>query len=579
MNLNQSDKDFEKKSDEDAPVVRKGRIWTLLGAIVVLAVIILNVFAAVLGDRNLWYIDMTRDKYKSATSTLYTLSDSCISLLSYDAIPKVAEINAERVANGEDEIKVKIVFCADKDFIEADDMMRYVSFTARALEKEFPDAIEVEYINMTKNPSAVQKYKTTTAASIYTSDVIVEFGSEYLVQSIKSFYYIDDTETKPWAYNGEKRLSAMIRALTRAEAPICCITANHGEGLFDQLGNVKEEYSEILKVIEGSGYDIMFIDLERDEIPENCRMMLTFAPVIDFKAYGNLGEGGVSEIEKLDKYLDEANAFFYICDQSSPELPNLEEYLEEWGITVASVDDGLGGRNNYAIKDKVASTDSGVGNVVIGSYVTEGLGATLTEDMRESGYPAKVVFGNATAISPAESYYKAYVAADQETGRQAFNYYRYYRNGVSRNMLDIFTTSASAYAEVGGEQYEIATELSRFKLMTITQETRQVQEDNFTTVNRASYVVALGSTDFCQNEVLSSRSYGNTDVLMSVLRNTGNEVVPTDIPLKAFYDYGVADSFAYRAEKPEVWSNWLIISPAVVAIALGVVVCVRRRYR
>ena len=115
--------------------------------------------------------------------------------------------------------------------------------------------------------------------------------------------------------------------------------------------------------------------------------------------------------------------------------------------------------------------------------------------------------------------------------------------------------------------------------MTITQETRQVQEDNFTTANRASYVVALGSTDFCKNEVLSSRSYGNTDVLMSVLRSTGNEVVPTDIPLKVFYDYGVEDSFAYRAEKPETWSNWLIISPAVVAIALGVVVCVRRRYR
>ncbi len=579
MNLNEKDKNFEENSTEDAPIVRKGRIWSVLGAIVVVAVIILNVFAAVLGDANLWYIDLTKDKYKSATSSFYTLSDSCKLLISNDAIPRVAEVNAERAANGEEEIKVKIVFCADKDFIEADEMMRYVSFTARALEKEFPEAIEVEYINMTKNPSAVQKYKTTTAATIYTSDVIVEFGSEYLVQSIKSFYYIEDTETEPWAYNGEKHLSAMIRALTRAEAPICCITTNHKEGLFDSLGNVKEEYGEFMKVIEGSGYDIMFIDLERDEIPQNCRMMLTFAPTVDFKAYGNLGAEGVSEIEKLDKYLDEANAFFYVCDQSSPKLPNLEEYLEEWGITVASVDDRFGGRSNYGIKDKVACTDTGIGNVIIGDYATEGLGATLTEDMREAAYPAKVVFGNATAIAPADSYYKAYVAADAETGRQAFSYYRYYRNGVSRSMLDIFTTSASAYAEVGGEQYEIATELLRFKLMTITQETRQVQEDNFTTVNRASYVVALASTDFVEDEVLSSRAYGNTDVLMSVLRNTGNEVVPTDIPLKAFYEYSVADGFAYRAEKPEAWSNWLIISPAVVAIVLGVVVCVRRRYR
>ena len=115
--------------------------------------------------------------------------------------------------------------------------------------------------------------------------------------------------------------------------------------------------------------------------------------------------------------------------------------------------------------------------------------------------------------------------------------------------------------------------------MTVTQEERHVQEDNFTTINRASYVVALSSTDFVKNEMLSSRAYGNTDVLTAVLRGTGNEVVPTDIDLKAFYQYEIADSFAYRAEKPQVWATWLIISPAVIAIAVGVVVCVRRRYR
>ena len=146
-------------------------------------------------------------------------------------------------------------------------------------------------------------------------------------------------------------------------------------------------------------------------------------------------------------------------------------------------------------------------------------------------------------------------------------------------MLDIFTTSSTAYAEVAGEQHEIATDLLRFKLMTVTQETRQVQEDNFTTINRASYVVALSSTDFVKNEMLSSRAYGNTDVLTAVLRGTGNEVVPTDINLKAFYEYEITDSFAYRAEKPQVWAAWLIIAPAAISLVAGVVICVRRKYR
>lgn len=558
---------------------KSAKIMKIVSAVVIVAVILLNLLAAILGDLRLWYIDMSREKYKSAESALYTLSDTCKTLISEDAIPMIEQINSERVQSGQDPIKVKIVFSADKDHIEGDEMMRYVSYTARALAKEFSDSIEVEYINTVKNPSAVQKYKTTTAATIYSSDVIVEFGSEYLVQSIKSFYYIEDTETTPWAYNGEKRLSAMILALTRAESPICCITTNHGEQLFDGNGKIREEYTTFIDVIGGAGYDVEFIDLEKDEIPENCRMIITFAPTADFKAFGNLGENNVSEVEKLDKYLDEANAFFYICDRNTPKLDNLEEYLEEWGVSVARVADKAGEYDNYAIKDGVMCMDSGVGDVIIGEYATEGLGGTLTEDMRRSAYPAKVIFGSSTSITPAANYNKIYVKEDENTGTSAFSYYRYFKNGVGRNMLDIFTTCSSAYAEADGEQYEIATENKRFKLMTVTQETRQVQEDNFTTVNRASYVLALASTDFVKNEILESKAYGNTDVITSALRNTGNEVVPTKIDLKAFYEYEVGDSFAYRSVKPDVWSIWLIATPAVITLAAGIVVNIRRKFR
>ena len=570
----------EEIFDESALPKRKApKIKTAIAAAVLVAVILLNLFVAILGDARLWYIDLTRGKYKTQDAAFYTLSDECRALISSDAIPMVKAVNAERKSRGEEPIKVKVVFCTDKDYIEDDDMMKYVSFTARALQKEFPGEIEVEYVNTVKNPSAVQKYKTTSAASIYPSDVIVEFGSEYLVQSINSFYYFDEAETTPWAYNGEKRLSAMILALTRAESPICCITTNHGETLFDANGEVKEEYTTFIKVIGGAGYNVQFIDLEREEIPENCRMMITFGPTSDFKAFGDLGDNGVSEIEKLDKYLDAANSFFYICDRNTPVLENLEEYLEEWGITVTRVADVADNLDNYFVKDAVNCIDSGSGDMIVGNYATEGLGAVLTEDMRRAAYPAKVIFGNSTSITPAANYYKLYVQADEESGINAYNYYHYYKNGVSRSMFDVFTTYATAYANVAGEQYEIATEYQRFKLLTVTQETRQVQEDNFTTINRASYVISLASTDFVTNELLESKAYGNTDAITTLLRNTGNEVIPTDVELKAFYDYAVNDSFAYRAVKPDVWSIWLIATPAVIAVVAGAVINIRRRYR
>ena len=547
--------------------------------IVITLIVLLNVAVSVLADKYMWYIDLSPIRYTSTTSQMYSLSAECEAMVSARIRPEIEKINEERRDSGEEPIKLNIVFCSDRDIIEGDSKTRYVSYTARLLEKEYPELIDVKYVNMEKNPSAVQKYKTTSATTIYNTDVIVEFGTESLVQHISAFYMTDSTETEPWAYNGEKKLVSMILSVTRAEAPICCITTNHGETLFDGNGNVKAEYSSFIKLINGSGYEIEFIDLEKDNIPEKCRMIITFDPQNDFKAFGNLGESGISEIEKLDKYIDEANTFFYICDKDSPYLENLEEYLEEWGVRVARVTDNADITHNYQIIDKENCADSGKGEIVIGEYATGGLGATIAEDMRNATYPPKVVFGNSTAIVPAPNYSRSYNAENTDTGTPAYVYYFYYKNGVSRNMLDVFSTSTSASAMVNGKEYEIATEQIRFKLMTITQEVRQVQESNYSSVNQASYVIALASTDSLKNDVLNSRSYGNADIIMSTLKNTGREVIPTDLEIKGLYVYEVENQTVYESVDTATYFKCLTLIPFAVILLAGIVVTVRRKYK
>lgn len=564
-----------ENNQEKCPKRKNPKIMTAITLAIVVLVIALNIAFSLFGDRELLYIDISQVKYTSGKSTLYTLSDGAKDMVRDDVITMIDKVNAERESEGKDAIPLRIVFCADRDEVESDTLTRYVSYTARALEKEFPNHIEVEYVNMTKNPSAVQKFKTTSAATINNSDVIVEFGTEYLVQSINAFYLIDSTTSTPWAYNGEKRLTSMMLALTRAESPICCITYNHGETLFDENGTVKETYTSFIELIKGAGYEPMFIDLEKDEIPENCRMLITFDPREDFKAFGSLGENGVSEIEKLDKYLDGINSFFYICGADTPSLKNLDEYLIEWGITIAKGDND----KNLVLEDKVNCADGGIGNVILGNYATEGVGAVLTEDMRDRAYPPAVVFGNSAMIVPPSSYFKTYIPAAEDGSSAAFSYYYYYKNGNSRDMLDIFTTHNTASALEGDKTVQIATDIELFKLMTITQEVRNVQEDNLTTITQSSYVLALASTDFCTNAVLNSTAYGNTDVILSALRNTSSEVVPTNIDLKAFYEYEMADEIAYAQNSPAVWTYCLIGIPTLLVFAVGVIVTVRRKYR
>ncbi len=573
------DKDNKLRNNESDIYTKKTpKALALITASVLIAAVCLNILFTLLGDKYLWYIDLTHTRYKSAEADMYTLSRECKSTIEKDAVPMVESINKEKKASGEDEIKVNIIFCSDKDVIEDNESMRYISYTARALEKEFPQAINVDYLNIGKNPSSVQKYKTNSASTIYASDVIVEFGSEYLVQSVSAFYMTDSTSSSPWAYNGEKKLASMILALTRAEAPICALTSNHGEILFDGSGNIKSQYSEFIKVIEGAGYMPQIIDLEKEEIPENCRMIITFGPTEDFKAYGNLGENNVSEIEKLDKFIDGSNSFLFVCDRSTPVLTNLDEYLEEWGIEIKRSKTKSDVLENHAIVDRTNNTDGGKGEMMLADYAELGLGSVLTSDMQKSSYPPKVIFPYSTAIVPSQSYIRSYNRPDEE-GNGGYFYYSYYKNGVNRQMFDIFTSFDSAEAQVGGEVKEVATEYTLFSLMTVTQEMRSVQDGNFSTVNNASYVISLASSEFLTNEVLTSTAYGNTDVMLSVLRNTSSEILTTNIDLKAFYDYEISDTSAYEAAKPQVWLYSLVALPAVSCIALGAVVTIRRRFR
>lgn len=571
---------MKKINEESVGLKRKSaKSVTAVTVIVVALVLILNIAFTLLADKNMWYVDLSPIRYTNGTSQMYTLSDECKAIISARVVPGIEKINAEREGAGKEALKLNIIFCADRDMIESDYKTRYVSYTARQLEKEFPELVEVKYINMIKNPSAVQKYKTTSATTIYNTDVIVEFGTESLVQHISAFYMIDATATEPWAYEGEKKLSAMILAVTRTEAPVCAITNNHGETLFDADGNVKAEYSSFIKLIKGSGYEVKFIDLENQEIPENCRMIITFDPRVDFKAFGNLGESGVSEIEKLDRYIDDSNAFFYICGNDSPYLKNLEEYLEEWGINRGRVVDDANVVHNYEVVDKKNCTDSGKGQNIIGEYAAGGLGKILAEDMLKASYPPKVIFTNSTAFLPSDNYIRSYSKANASKGEEAYVYYTYYKNGISRSMLDVFSTSASATAMVEGEVYELATDLNRFKLMTITREDRHVQESNFSSVNQASFVIALASVDCLKNDVLESRSYGNADIIMSALKNTSREVVPTDIEIKGLYVYAVEDLTVYEKVDTNKYFKCLTIIPFAVILCVGVFVNVRRKYK
>ncbi len=563
-----------KRNEHSSGRMSRRALGTLITVSVVVGVILLNLLVAVLGQAKLWQADLTLDRFLREEKmgefyTKYTLTSPFKTLIRDSALPMVDSINGEREENGEDPIKINIIFCTDRDTAWDSGTMRFPLYTALQLQKEFPDHVSVSFVNIQKNPSAVQKYKLTSTSHIYSSNVIFEFGTEFRVYALNTFFVTNTGETTPWAYNGEKHFANAILALTRAESPVACFLTNHGENTTD--------CTELRSLVDRAGYIVRDLDLEQDPIPADCRLLISYDPQTDFYAFGNLGETGTSEIQKLDEYLDNCYSFMLFIDNETPALPALEEYLKEWGVTVARGKDAEGNTHNYTLRDPSQKLDKD-GYTLIADYTAAGVGADITEDMRGTAYPSKVIFPNATAIAMSDTYHYTYVDADTTKGTEAYRYGQYYRNGVTRYFGDVFTGGLTAVAEVNREQHEITTEKNRFNLMTLTYEHRIKQETNYFSQDDRSYVCVFGSTEFASDEILSSSAYGNSDVLQATLRAVGREVTPASLELIAFKQYEIKDT-TFTQSSAIATTVCLILIPTLICFTAGIVVTVNRKYK
>ncbi len=541
---------------------------------VIAAALAVNVLFSFVADRFMWQADATVTKYTSRPGvSMYTPTEVFLNVVRDYAIPMVEEMNARRAEQGEEPITINVKFCSERDKVYAVDKLRMVQYTVLALQKEFPHAVKVEYLNIEKNPSQVQKYKATSSTNIYAHQIIFEFGTEFRVCSYDYFYLKNDTGEQ-WAYNGEQKIASLLMALTRAESPIAAFITNHGESM--------EDCESLRNLVHRAGFDVMTIDLGRDEIPADCRLLISYDPQTDFLGFGNPAfvEGDQSEIDKLDRFLDKAYSFMLFVDADTPELPVLEEYLEEWGIAVGRAENAEGELDNLLIRDPQSKLDKD-GYTPIGEYVTAGGGSAITSDMRGVAYPAKVVFPNAVAITMSESYKKTHVVPDDTNGvTEAYTYGSYYRNGISRYFYDVFRTTSGAAVEAFGKQYQVATALNRFNLMTLSIETRSVKETNYLSTQEPSYVAVFGSTEFASDTVLDSAAYGNADALTATLRHMGREVMPADLEFKAFKIYAVdTDAYTFDIRSAIVTTALMTLLPIAVCILAGVAVRVKRKYR
>lgn len=499
--------------------VRYGGMTVILTVLLVAVVVLANVLVSTLASRYSWYTPMTG-------TAEYQVTETCYSLL-----------NATLGAQDE---QVRIIFCDTQENVQASSTVSYVYDTAKQLQERFSSRITLEFHNIWLDPDSVRAYTTTfdpaTAENVETklksTSVIIAGADYYRVYDHSEFFVFEDGNTSNlWAYNGERKLAAGILHAIEEDAPVACLTNNHGEVFYDY---------ELLYLLDDAGYSLRYIDLYKDEIPEGCRLIISYNPNSDLTVSD--GVSSTSEIEILNDFLkDSGNSFLVFLENGTPELPNFEAFLSGWGVETCYAAGANGNQFRYMVQNDSQSLTSD-GYTIYGAASTSGHAGELL-----SGLTRKTVFKNATALRAANGF------VNQGDGS--------YRKD-DRTLYGLYGSGSGAVAWANGKPVDAAHSM----LMTLTE---QANADG-----GHSYVGVCASVRFASEDYLQSAVYGNTDTMMRLFTSLGKVNTPEGLTIKPFESKGISTVTTAQMWR---WTLVLALVPAVVCTVLGVTVLIRRR--
>ena len=470
------------------------------------AVIIFNVIFSALANKFIWSVDMT-------SSQLFSLSDATDKLLK--------DVDEE----------ITINFCQPLDTLVEDETQNLIYQCAREYEKKY-DNIHIEYLDIITNPSAVEKYSTSSNSKIKTTSVIVSSDKDFRTYTRDSFFATDSDTQEVLAFDGEMKFTSAILQLT-SDRPVAYFSIGHGEA----TGNDSNR-PDLWKLYETAGYDVRTIDLTKEEFDEEAQVLIINDPARDFQGF----KDAYNEIEKISKFLNNLGNLMVFIDPETPNLPELEALLEEWGIKI----------EDAVIKDEVNSLSQD-GLKLNAFYPTDTVGAKLHKTIRELDSTPKTVVSYSRPLS-------IIWGVDGQITTDSVS---------TRHASSVLTTYDTAKAYSFDDNSTELSSKAPFNLMTITVDQQVIDNNTY-----ESYVMVVGSTEFALDSYLHSSAYANSEILYAAMRLMGKETVPTNLEHKYLED----QSLEITSKAANNWTLAVTIIAPVIIFAIGIYIQIRRKH-
>lgn len=289
----------------------------VITAVVLVATILLNVVVSLMSDK---------------------LPGMSIDLTSTGAF-QLSETSIKLVQNVKKDLK--ITFLDDKQSYrsKASSNTYYAQVMAIAEEYgKYNNKISAEYISIVDNPNFENKYPQETLSA---DNIIVSCGDKYRILdqydifNVKSYY---STYSYIASSKAEEAFDGAILSVTSTESTKLAIVED----------NSTEDFTYFKNILEQNNYELVSVKLEQEDIPKDAKMLIVFTPEKDFSK---------TAAKKIRTYLENNKEYgknmLYIPSSKTYKMPNLDEVLSDWGITVG---DGLAyelesssvyGRNMY----------------------------------------------------------------------------------------------------------------------------------------------------------------------------------------------------------------------------------------
>lgn len=468
---------------------QRTKLFTVITIASILTVLVLNLLLSYFGQQKTVFLDMTPEG-------LYSLSDAMV---------EECDAMSDKITLDGTGKKVKITFCTDPDYLISSSKARLVYFMALKMQNRYSDAIEVETVNVRLNPTAVAKYKTTSLSEINSSNIVISYGDRYRVAAIDSFWASGNNSGS--YYNGEYRISTLIRSVTAISRPKAYFVTDHGETYYDPADKESEmskSMAAFADLLADRGLEIKTLKLsEVDRIPEDCALLVINNPRTDFTYDENrLDEFFyVSDTEKIDRYLVMKQGAVMVAKDYRITLPVFENFLHEWGFkfsdsVVVDRESSLEDENNTAtniIAKYDTNTDS-YGYALYGQY------ADLTS-------APLTVFSDTGSVEC--SFADSVSEGEPGTGYASKQYTPYLTtsNTAQRYLRDEVSGEITTIIDGEAKQHHLAALTVRSEIDPIANE------------KTYSYLFCVNSPSFLSNGLLAEESYANYDILSVAISN------------------------------------------------------------